>query len=416
MNWSTRSPKPSLLVAAALTGVTPPCTSLAQEPFHITFGTTGYPDSHFADDVGFIVESDSGDIVVAGTGASFFSDDRGGLSYPLIARVRADGELVWQRVYKELENQSVVGLLAVGEDQFVLLREALTRSAPRGLTTAVSLRRVSQSGDVSESLGTLGGFSTLEPFPVKGGQPYFLIVGSRVVPLPSLSRDVRLFRLDLQGNTVELASVPGSGSLVNVAYPGGEELLLSRWHSVADGPVGATRNEVTRVRLSGDTETAFTIDHRLCGSIAASLTRVFCVEHEWPQREATSEILVSYSLTGQVLWRRVLEPGVFVRVMRTVDSGGLIYSHIDGIDTIVTRRSQSGDVLWTQRLRSTGPRVFLRTIEQLRDQRLALLGSTGSFGAFVSTDTNAMLMVTEIADGDLGAPVVSTIVNSAGAR
>jgi hypothetical protein len=102
--------------------------------------------------------------------------------------------------------------------------------------------------------------------------------------------------------------------------------------------------------------------------------------------------------------------------MRPLESGGLVYSYMQGMSTIVARVSTSGALLWTRRLRSTGPYAFLLGIEQLQDERLALFGSTGTFGGFVSTDTDAMLIVTDATDGDLSADIKSTVVDSEDAR
>ncbi len=411
--------KPWLAAFAVAAGALPTCTSLSQEGFHITFGTTGTPESHYADGVGFVVEADNGDIVVAGGGASFFSDDRDGLTYPLIARVGPDGQLKWQRVYRELENQRIIAFLARGEEQFMVLRANPKLRGLVGPPPEISLRRVDRSGDVSEGLGALEGFSILEPFPVEGVEPYFLIVAGRHTAPPGPFLDVRLFRLDLRGNVLELASVAGIGSLENLTYLGGEAVLVSRWRqtgSVGDGRGSAIRTEVIRIGLTGDKDIALTIPNRLCRSLAASLTGIFCVEYEWPGTKETRDDLVSYSPTGQVLWRHGLEPGIYIQQMRPVDSGGLIYSYVDEMDTVITRLSGSGATLWTRRLRSTGPYFFLGDIEQLPNERLALVGSTGNFGAFVSTDTDAALIVTDLSHADLSSPIVSTVVHSADIR
>jgi uridylate kinase len=78
---------------------------------------------------------------------------------------------------------------------------------------------------------------------------------------------------------------------------------------------------------------------------------------------------------------------------------------------------RDSDAVVSHTMHSTGEYVFLTAIETLRDGRLAFLGSTGSFGAFVSTDTDAMLLVADSSGNDLTAlQIVSTIVDySAGA-
>ncbi|HET7131831.1 MAG TPA: hypothetical protein VFJ95_06260 [Gammaproteobacteria bacterium] len=82
-----------LLLALGGTGLAAPHGAFAQSAFHVTFGTTASPDQRDADNAVFLAETASGDLVVAGSGASYFSDDGQNYVNPLIARFSSAGAL-----------------------------------------------------------------------------------------------------------------------------------------------------------------------------------------------------------------------------------------------------------------------------------------------------------------------------------
>jgi len=388
---------------------------VAQDAFHVTFGTTGDPGSRYADGATFVVETDRGDIVVAGGGATYFSDDGiTGRSYPLLARFSSRGELAWQRVYTDLESHRVMAVLSAGEEQYVVLRDDSESSGPEPVPTPLSLRRVDQGGDVSESLGELQGFTVLEAFPITGAEPYFLIVGIRPAAGSETALDVKLFRFDVRAKITEQRAPADIDSIQDFQHAGGGELLLSRWRP--RGSAGASNRplidtEIVRMRGTGETEVVATIPERLCRSVASSPNRVFCVAYS-PEGTDQPDVLIAYSMGGTELWRHDLERGVRVEQMRALQSGELVYSYPRDMDAIVNRISTSGGLLWMRLLRSTGPYTYLLGIAPLRNGRLALFGFTGPSNAFGSMDTDAMLVVIDIADGDVGAKIVSTVVGS----
>lgn len=414
MNHSAGSLKLLLPIATVAIAFFSASPIVAQDAFHVTFGTTGEPGSRYADGAGFVVETDSGDIVVAGTGATYGSDDGiGNRTYPLIARFDSRGALEWQRVYTQLENQRFTAVLSAGEEQYVTLREdpdLRERDRPR----PISLRRVSPVGDISESLGELGGYQRLDAFPVTGGEPYFLVVAvSAARGAPAL--EVKLLRFDLRANVTEQGSPAGIGYLVSLQHAGGGQLLFPRWREREPAGVGgrpSIETEIVRMRLTGEMDVVATVPDKLCRFIASSLNRVFCVAYPPPGPEEP-DVLIAYSMAGQELWRHDLPPGVqHVGRIQALESGELVYSYGRDMDAVVNRLSAPGDLLWVRRLRSTGPYTFLAGIKPLRDGRLALFGSTGPLGEYVSTDTNAMLVVTDVADGDVSAKIASIVVAS----
>ena len=108
-----------LVAAAAIAaGLAPSWAAAAQNTSHVTFGTSGGDDG-----AAILVETESGDLVVAGSGASFWSDD-GSIQPsgdPMVARINARGELEWQRVYADLANHRIIAFVAQGEEQYLVL-------------------------------------------------------------------------------------------------------------------------------------------------------------------------------------------------------------------------------------------------------------------------------------------------------
>src|SRR6185503_5483831 len=191
-------------------------------------------------------------------------------------------------------------VLSVGEEQYVMLREDPEPGGQDVIPTPLSLRRVNQSGDVSESLGELRGFTVLEAFPISGAEPYFLIVAIRPAAGSETSLDVKLFRFDVRAKITEQRAPADIDSIQDLQHAGAGELLLSRWRP--RGSAGASNRpmidtEVVRMRGTGETEVVATIAELLCRSVASSPNRVFCVAYS-PERTDQPDVLIAYSMAG----------------------------------------------------------------------------------------------------------------------
>jgi hypothetical protein len=396
-----RKPRQSWRNHLALTiaaGVAP-SFAVAQGTFHLTFGTTGSPRGRDADAATFVVETDSGDLVVAGQGASYFSDDGIGIrTNPMVARIDSRGVLQWQRVYTDMENQRILALASRGEEQYMVLAQP----EPNIVLNAVALRRVDAAGNPSEVLGTIEGISVLGTMPaVDEKLTGFFIAGKRgATPLAAHAADVELLQIDLQGRVTQMSFESGVFHIQHLQQVGGREFLYYKHNE----------HEIVRLSRAGETKVLATTLDGSCKALVASRDRIICSQTRWMK----DDVIVAYSLAGQELWRRDLQRHQSVWQMVLLESGDLIYSYATSEDPIVNRVSPSGDLIWSQTLHSAGQFTFLGGIELLRDGRLAFLGSTGPRNGFVSEDTNAMLVVTGTSEGDLsGSEIVSSVVDCA---
>jgi hypothetical protein len=397
-------------------------TSIAAEgAFHLTIGTTGDPRGRNTDSVTFVVETESGDIVIAGNGGSRWSDDGvGNHTSPLIARINANGDLQWQRVYDDLESHRITALISDGEEQYIVLEQSLRGN----LVSVVTLKRIDEQGNPSDVIGTLEGFWVVQTIPVVDGDlSYFLLAAKKgATSREAYASAVQLFRLDLQGRITEMDFAGSFDFVEHLQHVGGQEFLLSRSgrgrEVVVDGrQTLEVDTDILRLDRSGEIDLLFTLVNRMCRHVAVSQDQVLCTEYVAFTRQPPFGAIVAYTPSGEELWRRDFEPNVEIRQMHALASGDVLVAYQQGENTIVSRHNSVGDAVVSHTMHSTGEYVFLTAIETLRDGRIAFLGSTGSFGAFASTDTDAMLLVADSSGNDLTAlQIVSTIVDySAGA-
>lgn len=397
-------------MAVALAAVSAlPAVSAAQGSFHLVFGVTGSSDGRDADAATAIVHTAGGDLVVAGSGASYASDDGRRNTHPLLARVGSDGVLRWQRIYDALENRDVIALGARGEEQFALLRkESLvrdSRSDAVNLVTEVTLHRIDDRGNASDALATLRDLGSAEAVPVIADQELtqFLLF-ARGAPTGVSRPAAQVFRVDLRGR-VTAWSV--TGALGNAQWPqqvGADEFVFAQQHQGpehAPGSVGP-HTDLVRLHATGELEVVATVAEGLCYSVAASRNGMVCARAPLLRSDRSSDVIVAFSAAGQERWRRDLEPGVTVERMRLLDSGDLIYADRRAKHPAVSRLDPSGRLLWSRTMSSAGEYVFLADIDALDDGRLAFLGSTGPWNGFTSTDTSALLLVTGAPERDLG--------------
>lgn len=405
-----------LMASAVAAGLVADWSIAAEDAFHITFGTTGDPNGRNADSVTFVAQTDSGDIVVPGQGASRWSDDGiGNHTVPFIARTQVGGNLRWQHVYGELQNQLITALISRGEEQYVLLEQP----EPDSLVKRVSLRRIDRRGTPSDEIGALEGLWVEWTIPVVDGDlSYFLLSTKRgSTSKEAYAADVQLLQFDLKGRIADLSIPAGIQSIDHFLRLGQQEfLIVPRWQGtkvfIEDPETYQFRLDFIRINGTGKSELLFTLVNKQCHRVAASTNRIYCAEYAPFRNE--NEAIVAYSLGGAELWRHDLGPAPMdpVRQILPLDSGGLVYSFRDVKDAIVVELSPQGSQAWSQTVRSTGQYTFVSAIESLEDGRLAFLGSTGPWNGFVSTDTDAMLLVTNQSGNGLRFPqIVSTVTS-----
>lgn len=403
-----------LLACVIVAGLILPSAGLAQDAFHITFGTSNDPQGRNTDGSSFAVQTENNDIVVAGNGASLWTDYGVSHTNPLIARISPDGKLRWQRIYREMEDQYVKAFVSRGEEQYMVLQ----RRVRNDIRSSITLRRIDKWGNISGVIGTLEGIWVLEILPVVDDeQIYFLIAAKKgATSSHAQSADVRLYRLDLQGQISEMSLAGSVDNIQNLQRLSKQEFLFAQQRRgsdlVFDGhQVIEMHTDVVRLSKTGEMEVLFTLSDKLCEQIVVSGDRVFCTEYRSFRRGLINDAIVAYSLDGRELWRHEIESNVSVGQMQPLHSGKLLYSSRLDKNLTINRRSRNGNLEWRQDLRSAGQYTFISAIQTLKDGRLAVLGSTGPWNGFVSTDTDAMLLVMDASGDEIRMPEVVSSVN-----
>ena len=340
-------------------------------------------------------------MVVAGEGASFYTDTGSAHTNPMVARISSRGVLEWQRVYDEFESHRIIAFASRGEEQYMLLAQPV----PCVVVNTVTLRRIDAVGNPSEALATLDGiWAGAAVLVVEGQSTHFLIAAKRgTTDLGAYTADVELLRLDLQGRITEQSFESGVTHIQHLRQVDEQSFLFYKYDE----------RVIARLGRNGETEALVTMTDGLCGPVVASRDRIVCAQFPWMRTNETNDAIIAYSPAGQELWRHNLARDQNVRQMQLLESGDLIYTYQASENPTVDRLSPSGDLVWSQTLRSAGPFTFLRSIELLADGRLAFLGSTGPWNGTGSLDTNAILVVAGTEDDLNASEVVSNIVDCA---
>lgn len=394
-----------------------------QSEFHVTFGTTDHPQHRHSDGASFVVETDRGDIVVAGAGAGYSTDLVGSdHTKPLVARFSSAGELQWQSVYTELENHHIVAFISEGEEQYMLvqptddqwalsmMRQATGRDAP---IQTVSLRRIDENGELSPVPGSLEGVRVINAFPVVSEDlSYFAIVARPINGERGYySGGLQLYRADLDGRLTRYPFPDRAVYFGNMQHLADEKFLYTtnrQQNQLADDQRDyyVSGTEVLLTEFAGTGETLFTMPGRTCRAITASINRVYCaeqIEHRYVEAPAS---IVAYTYDGEELWRHrhllELDPSHLM----ALESGELLYWYVRSEEVDLYRLSPEGNLISTLPIRSTGHYTTTMAVTELRDGRIAIVGSTGGFNPYTSTDTDAMLIVTRITDEVVAEPEV----------
>ena len=381
----------------AIAGFEVQAANAAPEVFQVIFGVRpSLTDQHsygVTDSVTYIVEAPNGDIVVAGNGASSYTDT-GSRTKPMVARIDRSGNVLWRRIYEDLEDQEILAFSGKEDEQFVVFKkEVRDRSGRTRQTETLSLRRVESDGRISRELGGIKGVQIYGTAPVM--QPElerFVFAGidaEGITYSRPESRDVRLHEIDLHGDVRRLAFPEGIKGLRMLQHVGNNNFVFLRMGSFYSQP-----QDIARVNENGEVSQIIEWydEMKMPSHVLATESRLFLI-YQIDYRENKYRIL-AHSIDGSGLWHYDLEGVDRVVAATATRSGGLILSGNYEGNPLVFAVSPQGEFQWSQRFGSARANAGIAAINELSDGWLALVGSTGpGSGAFSSTDTDALLVV-----------------------
>ncbi|MEM8814273.1 MAG: hypothetical protein AAGE85_00455 [Pseudomonadota bacterium] len=382
------------------------CAATEREPFQVTFGVRPLLNQRVAatDNVSFIQEAPNGDIYVAGNGGSVYTDT-GNRTKPMVARIDKTGHVVWKRIYDDLQDHDILEFAAKNDDLYLLLKTRIRDMSGRTRETeTVSLYRIDGQGSRSNLLGKLEGVqiyatATIADPDLSG----FALAGIDAAGRASddyEAREVRLHGLSLGGDFRRLALRSGIKGLRYLQHAGGDSFVFLEMGTFYSRP-----GDIVRVGRDGTTSQVidWTDPQRYPSKLLVHGDRLFL--HTDLERANRIGRIVAYSLSGEKLWHRDFElpERAYVRGIAGLESGGLAVSHAYEGNPVITVLGPDGGTVWEKRFRSVKRNASVTGLRELRDGWLALAGATSpGGGAYVSTDSDAMLTVTDRHGSGLG--------------
>lgn len=364
-----------------------------REVFQVTLGTRGEspPKSPVADIIRFIDEAENGDLVVAGYGASQFTDT-GSRTKVMIARVDASGAIIWKRIYEELADNDILAFASGANRQYIVLNEYvhdMTGQTPA--TQTITLRSVNKSGNLSPVIGRLErvnvqGTAAVLDDDLSG----FVIAASDSTGITHASRgrrDQSLYAIDLRGEVSQLPFPSGVKSMQHFQYVGDRSFVYMPFDwMINEAP------HVDRVNDKGQVTQLIhwqdPIEHLVYND-----GRLFADVIVLPPTGIRK--VVAFSTGGDELWQHYLGKDQRITALAPLRSGGVIFTTTYENNSLVTSLSPNGEVVWQNRIRSTMQFSDTQRIRELKDNWIAFAGSTALYrGAYASADSDAMLLVT----------------------
>lgn len=368
------------------------------EPVHLTFGTRApLLDTRRAADSGsLVVELANGDMLVAGYGASRFTDV-GDQVMPMLARADRAGRLLWSRVYDELPHHQV---LAVAEHEGDIL--ALTRGPMPGTTpydetrrSGLFLIRVPPGGGVIEMRVAVGDLAAGDAVARElGGQVVFLVAGKRVDPHQDRSvytDPTRLFAVSTDA-TVQQLDFPDGFTRVESMTADRNSVLLFLGERRHGGRFKRSLVASTGASILWEVP----LDGLALGlpQIAPTPGLIYLVGN--PAHGKSHLPLLAYRRGGQLAWCRSVTGFERRAVATPLRDGGVLLSGTDGWLARVSRLSDTAAEVWSRRFASAREKVHPVAAVELVDGAVALTGSTSAGGWGLSSgDSDAFLMVSD---------------------
>lgn len=384
----------AILAGAAATVI---AANTEREVFQVIFGVrpsiTAQHRYGVTDSVNHIVEAPNGDIIVAGNGASSYTDT-GSRTKPMVARIDRAGNVLWRRIYDDLQDEDILAIAGKGDEQFILFKKDVEDHSGRTRRTeTLSLRRVDSAGNISRILGSKEGVQVYGAAAVIDTElKRFVFAGIDAEGITYSRPEVRavqLHEIDLNGNVRRLSFPEGITGLRMFQHVAGKEFIFFRMGSFYSHPLDISR-------VSDDGEVSQVIEWydetKMPSHVIATESRIFVI-YQTDYRPEKYRIL-AHGADGSGLWHYDIEGIDRVMAASAARDGGVILSVNYEGNPLIFAVNPDGELQWSQRFRSAKANAGISAIAELSDGWLALGGSTSpGSGAFSSTDSDALLVV-----------------------
>lgn len=389
--------RPATAALALLTSALCLAAGPERQVFQVTFGTRPYLDrkSGSTDGGKYLAEAANGDIVVAGYGASSFTDT-GDWVKPMIVRVDRAGRVVWKQIYDDMPDQRILAILDHLGHVFVLLDRASPQAnGDTHYHRRVAVRELDDDGVLSRELGGRDNLYVADVLSYHDkDQAGFLVAAIDTCCGTSTGlflRDVSLFDVKLNG---DLNRAPFRDGIKGTQFLQRDDVgrtYFLRMRNYFSQPWG-----IVRLTPTGEPRLLYAVDNDIQpAQLVVTADRMFFVSTEVGKESPTS--IRALSEDGVVLWKKDL-PELSRFSQAVVDGDGLLVAGTYEDNPAIVRLSASGETVWTRRFQSAKRKTSISAMKILNDGWLAVTGSTSpGDGAFVSTDSDAFLAV---ADGE----------------
>lgn len=371
----------------------PPAT---HESFQLLLGTNRVQTNNHAltDGAEFVRQLRDGDLLVAGYGASHFTDV-GGFQYPMLARIDGEGHVLWQRIYTELPGHRIVGLRESAEGILVLFADA-------GLGTHLSLRRFDGNGEPGSTI------AEIDNAQLRGAFRNRMFTGF-LIALPDATGS-ELSRMEAaNADAFSLALLLEDGRIIPVASPAAFAPL--RQASDDPGAFLFVENGLQPLEVVGF-DADLGIARRLAlsaplyikggayppGSLAQSDSHLFVLESRpHGRRQSSTMVLESFAEDGERTWQAKLGRVDVVHKVFVAANRDLVVTAEYECSPLVLRVGSDGRIKREARIRIAGRCATIGDAIELADGRVAVVGATRDARRTTGYDEgDAFLAVTDL--------------------
>ena len=364
-------------------------------PFQANFGVDQpiTPKGGTTDEGRFLTESMNGDIIVAGYGASYYTDAANLVEEnPMLARFDRSGQMRWQRIHTDLSQYRIMALFSDQNGDFIVLEDIrLLFGRDSFPYYDVELRRIGDDGDLSEVVSRINvayGSDSFEYWDQGSSGVMF-----PAVTVPGLSarvagREEKTLVGMLSDGTIQTRSRPDE--YWPTQYLGDGEMLVRQFirpvpndDAGENGVAGRDAQSIAIGGFSGNASEIIYIEteepYSSSINIFATPRAIFLLREYWirdwiaQRRGAVS----AYSPSGVLLTETDPFSGERLSHPTATPDGGFVAVGRDPSDgqALLFEFSPNGDLLWRSGLSTQHDNIRLHDAIVLSDGWLAVTGS-----------------------------------------